>query len=127
MSLPYMRYLIQLVKDSSSIYNVCHAADTKVNTDPNSLKSKSGYYRRHSLALQVKHRTLQKNTDVPDQGKLASWRKGSGDLVTADPAGKAINEGDYHKKMRDKNNACIQATTKADAVVKGKLGRGGEA
>lgn len=57
-----------------------------------------------------------------------SWPVGErGDLVTADPAGKAINEGDYHKKMRDKNNACIQATTKADAVVKGELGRGGEA
>ena len=107
-----MRYLIQLVKDSFSIYNVCHAADTKVNTDPNSLKSKSGYYRRQSLALQVKYRILKKNTDVPDWGKLASWRKGSRDLVTADPSGKAINEGDYHKKMRDKNNACIQATKK---------------
>ena len=108
-----MGYLIQLVKDSFSIYNVCHAlVVNKVNTDPNSLKSKSGYYRGHSLALQVKHRILQKNTDEPDWGKLASWRKGSGDLVTADPAGKVINEGDYHKKMRDKNNACIQATKK---------------
>lgn len=61
-----MRYLIQLVKGSFSIYNVCHATDTKVNTDPNCLKSKSGYCRRHSLALQIKHRILQKNTDVPD-------------------------------------------------------------
>lgn len=61
-----MRYLIQLVKGSLSVYNACHAADTKVNTDPNCLKSKSGYYGRLSLALQIKHRILQRNTDVPD-------------------------------------------------------------
>ena len=41
-----------------------------------------------------------------------SWPVGEREVVTADPAGKVINEGDYHKKMRDKNNACIQATKK---------------
>ena len=76
-----MRYLIQLVKGSLSVYNACHAADTKVNTDPNCLKSKSGYYGRLTGITNQAQNTPEEHrcARLGEAGRLekGNWRLGN--------------------------------------------------